>query len=118
MAFLGKYRGPMGSDRNGKVVSKYHRLRLTDDIRKHIHGLPVVDLEETQVGNHVYMANGRICLGLEQSGVKIRIAHRDGQFKLTVKSGNGLDLELPYDTPEERDVAPKNVRISMESLRN
>jgi len=113
-----EYSQSMGSKRNGKVVSKYHRLRLTDDIRKLVLGLPVVNLRETQVGNHVYMADGEICIGLQKRSVRIRIAHRDGRLSLIIRSADGLDLELPYDTSEQRDQAPVDAKEKMQAMLN
>jgi len=104
----------MKSDKN-KVIAKYHRLRLTDDIRNLIRGLPV-SVEETQVGSHVYLADGEVQMGLQKSPVRIRIECRHGKLSLVVKSGTWLAMSLPYDTPEQRARAPAEVRAGMLSL--
>jgi hypothetical protein len=101
-----------------KVVSKFHRLELTDDLRKMLMQLPVRKLVETQVGNHVYLADGEIMVGSRYFPVRIRV-WKDDELRARVKSLKaGLDVESPFETQEDREAFPVLVRKAAEKCLN
>ena len=92
-----------------KVVSKLCRLRLTDEIGRVIRQLPVRGLEETQVGNHVYMGTGKIRIGSLDYDAKVRIWIDDGRMMAAVKAlGAGLNVSAAMtELPEAVQVAAR-----------
>jgi hypothetical protein len=109
----------MGTARGkSKLVSKYYRIKLSEEIGRLLRSIPIKGMVETQVGNHVYMAEGELNIGSEKHLVKIRISHRNGNFNLRVKSSALLDLLLPFDTPEERETVPRILKEKIQKLLN
>lgn len=80
-------------------------------------GIPA-ELVETQMGNHVYMANGGLQIGMENHPVMVRIAHRKGLLVLTVKSQSSMNISLPFDTPEQRKQALNTIKEEIRNLLN
>lgn len=102
-----------------KVVSKLHRLELTDDLRKMLMRLPVKGLVETQVGNHVYLADGELMIGSRYFPVRIRVWTDGDELKARVKAPKaGLDVQLTYETEEDREAFPAAVRKAAEKCLN
>lgn len=85
-----------------KAVSKFFRLKLADDIRKLVEGLPLSGLVETQIGNHVYVANGELNTGFCKHPVVLRIRRREDKLYVTLRLGRKSDIVLPFDTPDQR----------------
>ncbi len=102
-----------------KVVSKFHRLELTDDLRKMLMQLPVRKLVETQVGNHIYLANGEMMIGSRYFPVRIRVWTDGDGLRAQVKAPRAaLDVQLPFGTEEDRKVFPATVRKAAEKCLN
>ena len=102
-----------------KMVSKLHRLELTDDLRKMLMGLPVRKLVETQVGNHVYLADGEIMVGSRYFPVRIRVWTDGDGLRARVKALRaGLDVELPFETEGDRKAFPAAVQEAAEKCLN
>jgi hypothetical protein len=102
-----------------KMVSKLYRLELTDDLRRVLMRLPVRKLVETQVGNHVYMANGEIMVGPRYYPVRIRVWTDGSELMASVTAPRaGLEVELPFGTPEDRKAFPDAVHVAANNCLN
>lgn len=105
-----------GRNMNAKIVSKFQRILLTEDIRKLVYGIPNATLRETQVGNHVYMADGEIGFGIRKRPLRVRISREEDGLRLYVRAGGEVDIGLPYGTKDERDGALAEVWKEMRVL--
>lgn len=102
-----------------KVVSKLHRLELTDDLRKMLMRLPVRGLVETQIGNHIYLADGELMVGSRYFPVRIRVWKNREGLQAQVKAPKAaLDVQLPFEIKEDREMFPVKVREAAEKCLN
>lgn len=86
-----------------KVISKCLRLRLTSELKETIRSLPISDFQETQVGNHIYMGNGKVRIGTRKYPAEVRVWLHDGQILARLKSKKaGLEVVAPFETAAER----------------
>jgi hypothetical protein len=56
-----------------KVISKFYRLKLADELRSFLEAIPVRELHESQAGDNIYMANGELRVGSTYYPAGIRI---------------------------------------------
>jgi hypothetical protein len=56
-----------------KVISKFYRLKLADELRRFLDALPVRNVHESQTGDNIYMANGELRVGATYYPVGIRV---------------------------------------------
>lgn len=101
-----------------KVMSKFFRLKMADDIRKLLTELPQLSLVENQVGNHVYTADGVLITGACRQKVKIRIRRCEEKFNLTIRMNEGLEVVMPFDTEEQKAMAPIRVQEALQRTLN
>lgn len=101
-----------------KIISKYHRLRLTDILKKLIESLPFSNLIETQVGNYVYSANGNILIGTMYYPVKILIKHKDN-ITATIKTyDKSIQVMSNFENENDCDEIVKIVKTSIKKCLN
>ena len=91
-----------------KVASKLARLRLSGDRRRLLKGIPITDLEESQEGNHVYWASGRLRTAEGPKAI-VRIWIGGGGVNLTVCLKDGREVTVPYSTENDRTTAAESV---------
>jgi hypothetical protein len=93
-----------------QVLSKFYRLKMTDDIRDLITNIPFRNLEETTVKEQIYRAYGEIQIGSKYQPVDIRIWLQDGAPKLEIKSKQAQVYAVyPFDTKNEQEEAKKGL---------
>jgi len=63
-----------------KLISKFYRLKIADELRKFIEGLPVREVHETQMGDSIYIGRGELCVGHTYYPVGIRVWFRHDQI--------------------------------------
>ncbi len=56
-----------------RIVSKFYRLKLTDEIKLLLTQLPVKDISERKDDNSVYSGSGEITIGVNSHPVEIKI---------------------------------------------
>jgi len=92
------------------VVAKYHRIRMTDELRALVLSLPVRGLVEVTRGDHVYMGNGTVRVGAREHPARVLIREDGGCMGLEVEAPTaGLRILCPFDSEEERARAPDEV---------
>jgi len=102
-----------------KVVSKYLRLRMTDELREMIKKIPEVEsLEETQAGNHIYLGNGKIRTRSGRSWVRVRVWMKGEEIWASVRSRAGLSVAAPFRTVKERREFTKKIMEGIEKCRS
>lgn len=94
-----------------KLRSKLERLKIRDSIADFLKGLPLKDIEESQVGNHIYSAVGKIRVGAfyKPVAVKIRIVDDDIIVLISIPSDSVL-IRCPFEPGE-------SARTVLESLK-
>lgn len=81
-----------------KLISKYHRLRMSDDIRGLLKQLPVRRMQESQVGNHVYQGAGEIKVGTSYIPVSLRIRIVRGRPTVFLNADRaGIAVTCPFE---------------------
>jgi len=102
-----------------KVVSKFYRLKMTDEIRSLITALPVKNLRETQVGNHVYYAKGQIKIGVGYYPGRIRIWLWNKNISVSVKSEEaGFGVIFPFNSRHEQARASRVINSALQKHLN
>lgn len=76
---------------------------MSDDIRTFIQSLPVKQVKETQVGDHIYLGYGRIRWGLSYVPVQIRIWLHENEIMASVKTKENGSVICPFNTLQERE---------------
>lgn len=106
--------------KNGqKVVSKYLRLRMTDDLREMLKRIPVEGVTETQAGSHIYMGSGRIRVGQRSYPVSVRVWMKQEEIWASVKSfGSRLSISSRFQNAVERRQFVSNVLEGVEKCRS
>lgn len=61
-----------------KVVSKFYRLRMAEQLQDFLDSMPVRGVHETQMGDNIYMAKGELRVGHAYYPMGIRIWLRGG----------------------------------------
>jgi hypothetical protein len=89
-----------------KVISKFYRLKLTDELHAFVKALPVRNLHESQVGDSIYVANGELCVGHTYYPVGVRVWFQHGRVVAQVKSPQAflsvfVDPFDPLETAEK-----------------
>ncbi len=81
-----------------RVVSKFYRIKWTDQLKEMIQSAPITDLEENQVGNHVYSGKGYLQIGSQRHKVtiRVRISKGDVRFYLECPKAN-ISIDEPFD---------------------
>lgn len=69
-----------------KLVSKFHRIALSERLRSVLLSLPVQDLVESQVGNYIYSGNGKLTIGNTSIPAVIRVKMVDGETSLHIRA--------------------------------
>ena len=101
-------------ERAAKIISKYYRLRYSDGIRKVVEGLPIKNLEETQVGNFVYSGVGEILVGSSHFPATVRIRLEDGVPTVSVTApGAGISVACPFDAEAIRRAVKEAILATM-----
>lgn len=92
------------------VMSKFYRLKMIDDIRSLITGIPFRNLKEITVREQIYRAHGEIQTGSAYQPVDIKIWLQDGSPTLEVKSDPVKIYALyPFKTISEQEEAKNNI---------
>lgn len=114
-----KLRPYQGANMTQKVVSKLIRIQIGDEIRGFLKGVPFVSLKESQVGNHVYWAAGKLKLGSSSDGVTVRIWIEEEQIQLCVRTEKaGIEVKVPFGNKKERKEAAKAVIAAIQKTFN
>jgi hypothetical protein len=92
-----------------KVIQKFHRIQLSDNIRGFIQSLPIKDVEETQIGNHIYLGYGQIEWGTSFIPVEIHIELNDNGMFTYIKTTKTGSIICPFNTIEEQKAAPVQI---------
>lgn len=105
----------MVMDNIRKVISKYYRLRFTDELREVVEALPVHGLQEDQVGNHVYSARGSLDVGgrIYHATVRVRLAE-EGPMVYVSAPGAGVSVVCPF----EASAVKKALEDAVDKARN
>jgi hypothetical protein len=102
-----------------KVLSKFYRLKLTDQIRDLITALPTENLQETQVGNHVYYAKGQFKVGSQSYPGRIRIWLWNRNISISVKSEEiGFNIVCPFNDEMEQKRAAQVINENLQKHLN
>jgi hypothetical protein len=106
--------------KNGqKVVSKYLRLRMTDDLREMLRKIPVEDVTETQAGSHIYMGSGKVRVGPRTYPVIVRVWMKEDEVWASVRSfGSRLSISSRFRNAAERREFVSNVLEGVEKCRS
>ena len=56
-----------------KLISKFYRLKMAGELRRFLEALPIRSVQETQIGDSIYMANGELRVGHMYYPVGIRV---------------------------------------------
>jgi hypothetical protein len=62
-----------------KVISKFYRLRMAEQLQDFLDSLPVRGVHESHMGDNIYMAKGELRVGHTYYPVGIRIWLKAGQ---------------------------------------
>jgi hypothetical protein len=57
----------------GKVISKFYRLKMAEQLQDFLDSMPVRRVHESQMGDNIYMAKGELRVGHTYYPVGIRI---------------------------------------------
>ena len=102
-----------------KMISKLCRLRLTNELEEMIRELPVKGLEETQVGNHVYMGRGMIRVGTQDYPVQLRVWIDGDTMRAAVRAKRaGLEVYEVLGGPRDILELPEAVREAVRKCLN
>ncbi len=63
---------------NRKIISKFYRIRISNDLHEMINDLPVRNFRENQIGNHVYSGVGEMRVGSSYFPATIRVRLVEG----------------------------------------
>lgn len=101
------------------VMSKYHRIRMTDELRAMLKEIPVQNVTEEPKGDHVYLGFGKIVLGAQGHPAMIRVGAGPHGMDLTVLSPEaGVTVQCPFETKEDREAAPGIVNDAIKTRMN
>ena len=100
-----------------KAASKLARLQLSGDIRAFLKGIPVTGLEESQGGNFVYWAEGRLRT-LEGPRVTLSIWFGAGCLHLTARMKDGREVTIPFSTVDDRARAARAMTDALDGMAN
>ncbi len=105
---------------NNRLVAKYQRLKLSEELRSMVGELPVHGLEERQFGGNVYLGQGTIRTGCGEAPVLVRVwMDGDGDLFAGFRSDKaGIELREPFNTAEERTAFPKKVQATVKKTFN
>lgn len=94
-----------------KLKSKLERLKIRDDIAEFLKKLPIKDMKESQIGNHIYSGAGKIRVGAfyKPTTLRIRIVDDDIIVLISIPSDNVL-IKCPFEPGE-------SARTVLEALR-
>lgn len=102
-----------------KLVSKYYRLKMSDALRQMVFGIPVSDLVETQVGDHIYLGQGVVKTGVLGHPAAVRVWVGEDGIRARVKSDPaGLLVDMPFGTENEQRQFMDSVREAVKKLLN
>jgi hypothetical protein len=86
-----------------QVVSKYLRLKMTDELREMIQKIPFISLEETQTSSHIYLGSGKIRSKNRSYPAMIRVWIRSDEIWASIKAfGCGVSISNKFKTVAER----------------
>lgn len=98
-----------------KVVSKFYRLKLAGELRRFLEALPVRNLQESQMGSNVYMAQGELRVGSTYYPVGIRVWLQHEKILVSVKAPEGrIDVEGQFD-PDKTALAVRTAALKTAS---
>lgn len=100
-----------------KVASKLIRLQLSEEIRTLLTGIPITGLEESQRGNYVYLAQGRLRT-IEGPTATVSIWIGKGGVNLTIRLKDGWEVTVPYSTEKDRKAAAGSVTKVLDGMAN
>ncbi len=96
--FQGEYQGMMSNRRVHKAISKLLRLKMSGELGDMIRKLPLQDMVETQVGDHIYSGNGRMNVGSSSIPVTIRVREVLGSPRFFLEAPKvGMSVECPFE---------------------
>jgi hypothetical protein len=91
-------------------MSKFYRLKMVDNIRDLILGVPFRNLKEITVKEQIYRACGEIQTGSTYQPVDIRIWLQNGDPILEIKSDSAKIYALcPFKTESDQEEARNSV---------
>jgi hypothetical protein len=94
-----------------RVVSKFYRIKWTDQLKEMIRNTQITDLEENQIGNHVYSGKGYLQVGSQSHEVtiRVRISKGDVRFHLECPKEN-ISINEPFNPKTNGKTVGERVR--------
>ena len=97
-----------------KLKSKLERLKIRDDIAEFLKKLPLKDMKESQIGNHVYSAAGKIRVGTsyKPTVMRIRIVDEEIIVFISIPSDNVL-IRCPFEPGESAKTVLESLKKAL-----
>lgn len=93
-----------------KIRSKLMRLKIRDDIADFLRKAPLIDMEENQVGNHIYSGTGIIRLGNRHAEAIIRVRMVGNKTVLYFKVPRaGIHIRCPFKPREAAELIRREI---------
>lgn len=103
-----------GPSRKKKLLSKLERLRIRDDIARFLRESPLKEVEESQVGNHVYSGSGRVRIGTSYAAFTVRIRMVGGSTMMYFRAPSaGISVACTFEPRGAAAAVRKAVRDSV-----
>lgn len=85
-------------ERNSKIISKYYRIRMSDEIRYMIEELPIQGLRETQIGDFIYAGHGYTEIGTKVflTVIKIQLKNNEPVVSIVIPNAK-ISLSCPFN---------------------
>lgn len=84
------------------AVFKYYRLKMSDELRLLITGIPVKNIKEIHKGDHVYLGHGNILIGSKEHVVTIKVVKNDNGFMCKIYSpSSNMRIKSKFDSVED-----------------
>jgi len=94
-----------------QVVSKFYRLKMSKELRDLLRSLPFQIEEEVRGMDHVYLGRGTLRLSGGRHPAEASVRLRNGGLIASVSVPEaGIQVEGPFETPEDRSSFPEEVR--------
>lgn len=93
------------------IAHKYYRLKMSNELRHLLTGIPIKNVQEEHKGDHIYLGVGHILVGTKEHLTTIRVYFSEGGFKARVYSPtSGLDIKHAFNNAKERKELVRMIR--------
>jgi hypothetical protein len=79
-----------------KIISKFYRMKLSDDLKEMTESFPFIDLKEIQSDN-IYLAKGGVQIGNFQSPISVRVWLDEKEPNITLISPMFSEKTLEFN---------------------